>query len=202
MDWIQMFSMAFALFLLMDPIGNVPIYISVLKDIDPARHPKIIIRELFIALVIIILFNFIGDALMEFLNVKMSTILVSGGIILFLIALNMIFPGKKDPDVELPPDKEPFIVPLAMPLVAGPAVLAAVMLYSGQHAGNSFLTLGAIIIAWAASTLILLSSPLWQRLLGKRGLIACERLMGLVLTLIAIQMLLGGLEMFLKSASL
>lgn len=197
--WMKVFSMAFALFLLMDPIGNVPIFISVLKDIDPRRQRTIIIRELFIALIIIIFFNFLGDALLRFLNVTMPTILISGGIILFLIALKMIFPGKRDPDVELPHDKEPFIVPLATPLVAGPAVLAAVILYSGQNKHNMMLPVWAIIIAWAASTLILLSSSLWKKLLGWRGLVACERLMGLILTLIAVQMFLEGTEMFMKN---
>jgi multiple antibiotic resistance protein len=196
----QMFSMAFALFLLMDSIGNIPIFVSILKDIDPARQRKIIFRELFIALLIIATFNFLGDALLSFLNVKMATILISGGIILFLIALKMIFPAKPNPDVQLSQDKEPFIVPLAIPLVAGPAVLAAVMLYSGQHK-DGFVTLGAIVIAWTASTLILLSSSLWKRLLGWRGLVACERLMGLILTLIAVQMFLQGLDLFLKQGS-
>lgn len=199
--WMQMFSMAFALFLLMDPIGNVPIYVSVLKDIDPRRQRSIIMRELFIALVIIILFNFIGDALLGFLNVTMPTILISGGIILFLIALKMIFPGRRDPDVDISQDKEPFIVPLATPLVAGPAVLAAVMLYSGQHQNDMWLTVGAIIVAWAVSTVILLSSSLWKKLLGWRGLVACERLMGLILTLIAVQMFLEGSQEFLKNCA-
>jgi MarC family membrane protein len=197
--WIHVFSMAFALFLLMDPIGNVPVFISILKDIDARRQRKIIIRELIIALVIIILFNFLGDALLGFLNVTMPTILISGGIILFLIALKMIFPGRRDPDAEIPQDKEPFIVPLATPLVAGPAVLAAVMLYSGQHKNDLMLPLCAIVIAWAASTLILLSSSLWKKFLGWRGLVACERLMGLILTLIAIQMLLEGIDRFIKT---
>ncbi len=196
----QMFSMAFALFLLMDSIGNVPIFVSILKDIDPARQRKIIFRELLIALLIIVTFNFLGDALLSFLNVKIATILISGGIILFLIALKMIFPAKPNPDLQLPQDKEPFIVPLAIPLVAGPAVLAAVMLYSGQHK-DGLVTLGAIAIAWAASTLILLSSSFWKKLLGWRGLVACERLMGLILTLIAVQMFLQGLDIFLKQGS-
>ena len=197
--WMQMFSMAFAFFLLMDSIGNLPIFLSILKDINPRRQRAIIMRELLIALGIIILFNFLGDALLGFLNVTMPTILISGGIILFLIALKMIFPVRRDPDVDIHHQKEPFIVPLATPLVAGPAVLAAVMLYSGQHKTDSMLTVGAIIIAWAASTLILLSSSLWKKLLGVRGLIACERLMGLILTLIAVQMFLEGLQAFLKT---
>ncbi|MGC1878562.1 MAG: YhgN family NAAT transporter [Rhabdochlamydiaceae bacterium] len=197
--WTHMFSMALALFLLMDPIGNVPIFVSVLKDIKPRHQRKIIIRELSIALVIIILFYFLGDGLLGFLNVTTPTILISGGIILFLIALKMIFPGKRDPDVELPRDKEPFIVPLATPLVAGPAVLAAVMLYSGQQKNDMMLPLLAIVIAWAASTCILLTSSLWKKLLGWRGLVACERLMGLILTLIAVQMFLEGTDMFMKN---
>lgn len=199
--WMNMFSMAFALFLLMDPIGNVPIYVSVLKDIDSKRQQRIIVRELIIALIIIILFEFLGDALLGFLNVTMPTILISGGIILFLIALKMIFPGKKDPEVEIHQAKEPFIVPLATPLVAGPAVLAAVMLYSGQHKNEPLLPLTAIVIAWAASTLILLSSSLWKKVLGWRGLVACERLMGLILTLIAVQMFLEGTHMFMESCA-
>jgi multiple antibiotic resistance protein len=198
-SWAKMFSMAFTLFLLMDSIGNVPIFVSVLKDVAPSRQKKIITRELFIALVIIILFHFIGDALLDFLNVKMPTLLISGGIILFIISIKMIFPETKDPKTETPQTQEPFIVPLAVPLIAGPAVLAAVMLYSGQQAQERLFTLGAIVVAWAASTLILLSSSLWKKLLGSRGLIACERLMGLVLTLIAVQMFLEGAGCFMKN---
>jgi len=196
--WIQMFSMAFALFLLMDPIGNVPIFVSVLKDINVKHHKRIIFRELLIALFIIILFHFIGDALLKFLKVSTATIMISGGIILFIIAIRMIFPSLQETKVDVSAKKEPFIVPLATPLVAGPAVLAAVMLYSGQPTTSETVTIGAIIIAWGVSTLILLSSSLWKRLLGARGLIACERLMGLILTLIAVQMFLEGTEMFLN----
>ena len=193
-----MLSMSFALFLLMDSIGNVPIFVSILKNVDSKRQRTIIIRELVIALFIIVVFYFIGATLLSFLNVKMPTIMISGGIILFLIALKMIFPSKEDTHANLPHDSEPFIVPLATPLIAGPAVLAAVMLYSGQHTHSTLMTLSAIVIAWGASILILLSSSLWKKLLGDRGLIACERFMGLILTLIAVQMFLQGVQLFLK----
>lgn len=195
-SFVQLLSMAFALFLLMDPIGNVPIFISVLKDIDPKRHQYIIFRELVIALIIIIAFDFLGDILLEFLNVEQATLLIAGGIILFIIALKMIFPGRRDPDVDISPDKEPFIVPLAIPLVAGPAVLAAVILYSHEQY-NEWITIGAIILAWIASTIILLSASYLKKLLGWRGLVACERLMGLLLILISVQMFLNGLILFL-----
>lgn len=196
--WLEMLSMAFALFLLMDPIGNIPIFISVLKEIPQAKQRRIILRELLIALAIIVLFNFIGEGLLNFLKVSMSTTLISGGIILFLIALKMVFPGTPDPEIDQLKHREPFIVPLAVPLVAGPAVLAAVMLYSGQHQSHPGVTVGAIVISWVFSTLILLTASLWKKLLGPRGLIACERLMGLILTLIAIQMFLEGTRLFLN----
>lgn len=196
--WVSMLSMAFALFLLMDSIGNVPIFVSILKNVDSKRQRAIIVRELLIALFIIVVFYFIGETLLSFLNVRMPTIMISGGIILFLIAIKMIFPSKQETHTNFPHDSEPFIVPLATPLVAGPAVLAAVMLYSGQRTHSPLMTLSAIVIAWGASILILLSSSLWKKLLGDRGLIACERFMGLILTLIAVQMFLQGVHLFLK----
>lgn len=199
--WTKVFSMALALFLLMDPVGNVPIFITTLKHVDPVRQRTVILRELAIALLIIVLFDFIGKGLLDFLNVSLSTIQIAGGIILFLVALKMIFPVDLETEVKMSSPKEPLVVPLATPLVAGPAVLAAVMLYSGQDKYNTMETLIAIVIAWIASTLILISSSLWKRLLGPRGLIACERLMGLVLTLIAVQMFLEGIREFTRQCT-
>jgi len=155
---MTLFSIAFTLFLLMDSVGNIPLYISFLKKINPQRQRVIIIRELVIALFIIILFNFIGDAVMQFLHIQNNTIQIAGGIILFILALKMIFPPHGDPHETLPQDAEPFVVPLAVPLIAGPAVLAAVMIYAKQE--SSLLMVGAILIAWGASLLILLSSSL------------------------------------------
>ncbi len=193
---MTLLSVAFALFLLMDPIGNIPFYISFLKGVDPARQRVVIVRELLIALGIIILFNFIGNGLMDFLKVSQDTIQIGGGIILFLICLKMIFPVGHDPNESLPHATEPFIVPLAVPLVAGPSVLAAVMIYAHQE--TNWVMIGAILIAWAASLIILLSSSFLKAILGWRGILALERLMGLVLTLIAIQMFLNGVSAFIK----
>jgi len=184
--------MAFSLFLLMDSIGNIPLFIAILKDIPRKRQFQIILRELVIALVVMVLFNYLGEFLLTALQVSQYAVLISGGIILFLIALKMIFPPaaeEKSPKAE----KEPFIVPLAIPLVAGPAVLAAIILYSRQ---TEFSIL-AIILAWIVTTLILLSSTFLNKVMGERGILACERLMGLVLTMIAIQMFLEGLGQFL-----
>jgi multiple antibiotic resistance protein len=194
---LHMLSMSVALFLLMDSIGNVPLFVALLKNIPVKRQKSIIVRELFFALCIIIFFWLLGEPLLRFLNIQIPTILISGGIILFLIALKMIFPSHVQEKMDSV-EKEPYIVPLATPLVAGPAVLAAVMLYSGSE--NSWVCIGAIIIAWTASTTILLSSSFLKSLLKEKGLIACERLMGLVLTLLAVQMFLEGMVRFLNKS--
>ena len=196
---MPLFSIAFSLFLLMDPIGNIPFYISFLKGLEPKRQRQIICRELLIALIIIVIFLFIGDALMHFLNVQTDTIQIAGGVILFLLCLKMIFPAPHDSNDSLPHNaSEPFIVPLAVPLVAGPGVLAAVMIYARQEQ-RLITMIGAIFLAWGASLVILLASSLFKKLLGWRGIIAMERLMGLILTLIAIQMFLSGVASFVNN---
>lgn len=190
--------MAFSLFLLMDPIGNIPFFISILKDISPARQLRIIFRELIIALLVMIIFHFMGDALLSSIKVSQYTVLIAGGIILFLLSLKMIFPSGHDVEFTRGKDKEPFIVPLAVPLVAGPAVLAAIILYSRQqHA--TFVPITAIILAWIVSTVILLSSAFLQKVLGKRGILACEKLMGLILTMMSIQMFLEGVAQYVTA---
>ncbi len=193
---IKLLSVAFSLFLLMDPIGNIPFYISFLKGLDPKRQRYVIFREMIIALFIIVLFNYLGDGLMRFLHVENDTIQIAGGIILFLLCLKMIFPPPHDPNESLPHEAEPFIVPLAVPLVAGPSVLAAVMIYTKQETNT--LMMGAILLAWAASLIILMCSSLLKNILGWRGILALERLMGLILTLIAVQMLLSGISAFVQ----
>ncbi len=193
-----LFYMATSLFLLMDPVGNIPIFISVLKETEPKRQTWIIFRELMIALLVIIGFYFLGEYLLQMLRVEQYTVMIAGGLILFIIALRMIFPThvtEKDKN-GYHREKEPFIVPLAIPLVAGPAVLAAVMLYSHQSIPTMTAIL-AILIAWAVTTVILLSSNILKKVLHMRGILALERLMGLLLTLIAVQMFLEGLKGYL-----
>ena len=194
---VTLLSIALSLFLLMDSVGNIPLYLSFLKGIPLRRRSIIIVREMLIALCLIILCNFIGEALMVFLHVDESTIQIAGGIILFLIAIRMIFPHEENPHAKLPREEEPFIVPLAVPLIAGPSVLSAVMIYARQEPSN-WIMVGAILLAWAASLLILLGSSYLEKLLTWRGIVAIERLMGLILTLISVQMFLTGLAAFLR----
>ncbi|MBM3201089.1 MAG: NAAT family transporter [Chlamydiae bacterium] len=193
------FSIAFSLFLLMDPIGNIPLYLVILKHTHPSRQRKIIFREALIALVIIILFAFLGNGLMSILHISHETIYISGGIVLFLLAVQMVFPGKGGLQESLMTShEEPLIFPLAVPLLAGPSALAAVMIFARQSSPIMDLII-AILLAWAASTLILLASPWIAKIFGERGLKALERLMGLILILISLQMFLEGVTIYLET---
>lgn len=197
----SIFSIAFSLFLLMDPLGNIPLFVVLLETLERKRQQKVILREAFFALILIVIFALIGDNLMEILHISHETIFIAGGIVLFMIALNMIFPARGGlQEVMTQGDDEPFIFPLAIPLIAGPSVLAAVMIYSYQELPLYSLII-AILIAWGTSTVILLASPWIKNFLGKRGIKAIEKLMGLILVLISIQMFLDGLVPFVAQKS-
>ncbi|MBN4067044.1 NAAT family transporter [Simkania negevensis] len=191
----NLLTTAFAFFLIMDPVGNVPMFLSVLKDVPAKRQKTVIFREMLIALFIMLVFNYVGDGGLRLLGISTATVEVSGGIILFIIALNMVFPRKVDEGNELFKE-EPFIVPLAVPFVAGPSILAAIIVYAAQEP-NSLITLLAILLAWIPLVIFLLASQILQKLLGRRGLVAVERLMGLVLTLLAVEMFLRGIKRFM-----
>ena len=193
---MSLFSLAFSLFLLMDSVGNIPFFLVLLKNLEPKRQRRIIIRELIIALFVIILFVFLGAKLLDFLQITDCAIEISGGVILFLICLKMIFPTSED-KTSPSKEQEPFIVPLAIPLVAGPAVLAAVIVHAKQS--NILTMIGAIFIAWIGSFFVLFFSSYLRTILGWRGLAALERLMGLILIIISIQMLLTGIQKFVAS---
>ncbi|WP_028116621.1 YhgN family NAAT transporter [Ferrimonas senticii] len=191
------FSAAVMLFLIMDPLGNLPIFMSVLRHVEPKRRRAVLVRELVFALAIMMLFLFTGEAILNFLNLRTESVSIAGGIILFLIAIKMIFPS---PGGTLNHDagQEPFVVPLAIPLIAGPSVLAALLLLSHSDPTRMTDWTIALVAAWAVSSLILLSSGICHRILGERGLIAVERLMGMVLVMLSVQMFLDGVAAYLK----
>lgn len=187
-------QIAVTLFLIMDPFGNIPAFIALLKNFDPKKQRKIIFRELLIALGVILLFNFLGDQILSMINISQATVQLAGGIILFLISLQMIFP--KSQHAVAQDGEEPFIVPLAVPLVAGPSLIGAIMIYSHQEANFVKMTI-AICVAWVATTLILLASSWMQRIFGPRVLIAGERLMGLMMTILSVNMFTEGIRLLL-----
>jgi len=194
----EIISVAVLLILIMAPLGNLPIFMSVLKHTEPKRRRKIMIRELLIALVLMLVFLFAGENILAFLNLRAETVSISGGIILFLIAIKMIFPSESGSSMGLPAGEEPFIVPLAVPLVAGPTLLATLMLLSHQYPNQMGHLVIALLIAWGGTVAILLQSSLFLRLLGEKGVNALERLMGLVLVMLATQMFLDGIRLWMK----
>ncbi|MFK8030429.1 MAG: YhgN family NAAT transporter [Gammaproteobacteria bacterium] len=187
-------SAAVMLFLIMDPLGNLPVFLSVLKNVPAERRQKIIVRELLMALVVMLIFLFAGRHILAFLHVRQEAVSISGGIILFIIGLKMIFPGRgsswaDDSDG----DSEPFLVPLAIPMVAGPSLLAALMLITSGEEGRMLDWVIALMAAWFVTAVILFFSNTFFKLLGHRGLIAVERLMGMVIIMISVQMFLDGI---------
>lgn len=190
---MDIFSAALLLFLVIDPVGNIPAFLSILSTVPPERHRRIIARELLIALAALIVFLFFGKYILTALKISQASLGAAGGIIVFLIALRMIFPGPKGAMVE-EVDGEPFIVPLAIPLIAGPAAMTTLMLLMAHDPWLWPQWLAALLGAWGASSIILLLSGQLSRLLGKRTIMAIERLMGLLLTAVAVQMLIDGIE--------
>lgn len=191
-------SVALLLFLVLDPFGNIPFFLSALRGVDPARHRRIVVRELLIALGVLIGTLFLGRYLLDLLHISEPALSVSGGIVLFLIAVRMIFPGRRSGSTgEDWFEGEPFIVPLAVPLVAGPSAMATVLLVTSREPERWPEWLLAVVLAWVACSLILLAASYFSRFLHERGLAAMERLMGMLLTTIAVQMFLEGTANFL-----
>lgn len=186
---MRIFFNAITLLLIMDPLGNIPPFLAALKKVEPDRRRKVLLREILIAYIVLLTFLFAGKYLLRLLSLQEETISIAGGIVLFLIALRMVFPKQEATGDTL--EGEPFIVPLAIPLVAGPSTLASLLLL--QQSSNSTLQLFfALTLAWIATAVILLSSTILYRLLKERGLIAVERLMGMLLVMLAVQMFING----------
>lgn len=194
MDFV---SAALLLFLTMDPLGNIPLFLSVLESVPNERRLKVVMRELLFALIIMIVFLYLGQPVLDALKLSAESISIAGGIILFLIALKMVFPVPRAASVEEDIEGEPLLVPLAVPLVAGPSTLAILMLLVSREPGQQQIWLLALLAAWFVSAVILLTATKLHRLLGKRGLVAMERLMGLVLVALSVQMFLDGITDYL-----
>lgn len=188
---------AILLFLVMDPVGNVPIFISLLKDLPPSRRRIVVLREMFVALVVLVIFWAIGPWILNLLHLRQESVSIAGGIVLFLIGIRMIFPSA-DGIMGDTPDGEPFIVPLAIPCVAGPSSMATLMLLGASHPQSQLPLLGALGLAWTANLIIVLSAVVLMRFLGTRMLTAMERLMGMILVTVSVQMFLEGVGRYLN----
>jgi multiple antibiotic resistance protein len=196
MDITLFISAVFTLTLVMDPLGNIPLFMTALKAVPEERRRAVVTRELIIALGVMVFFLFFGKYIMGFLALDMVALSVGGGIVLFLIAIQMIFPPHHSTFGENP-GGEPFIVPLAIPLVAGPSTLTTILIFSMREPGAWRITLGEVAASWVINVVILSFAARLSRLLGQRGLLAMEKLMGMILVTISVQMVMTGLKKFL-----
>jgi small neutral amino acid transporter SnatA (MarC family) len=193
-------SAGILLFLIMDPLGNIPLFLSILRNVRPERRRLVLVRELLIALVVLFGFLFGGRYLLLLLQLKQESVSIAGGIVLFIIGVRMIFPPGRG--IFGDAEGEPFIVPLAIPAVAGPSTMAAVMLLANSEPGRTVEWSLALFAAWFATAAILMSSTYLYRYLGASVLTAVERLMGMLLVALSVQMFLDGVVAYVHLAGL
>lgn len=196
-------SAGLLLFLVMDPLGNIPFFMALLKDVPPKRRQKVMIRELLIALVVLLLFLVGGKYLLQLLQLKQESVSIAGGIVLFLIAIRMVFPPADGGGIfGKSKGGEPFIVPMAIPGIAGPSAMAALMLFTTAQPGRIVGWGLALVLAWLATSVILLCSNYLFRWLGESVLTALEKVMGMLLIALSVQMFLAGLVAYLQASGL
>ena len=191
-------SAALLLFLILDPLGNIPVVLSLLKPLPPGRRRLVLVRELLIALAVLMAFLWGGIHVLEAMHLRQESVSIAGGIVLFLIGIKMIFPGPGGMFGES--EAEPFIVPMAIPMIAGPSAMASVMLLGSQEPSRMGDWSLALAIAWGATAVILFSATYLYKALGTAFLVAIERLMGMLLVAISVQMLMDGVAAWLKVA--
>ena len=183
------------LVLIMDPFGNIPIFASALKNIPAHRRWRIILREHGFAFAILLAFMFVGESFLKHLGLSSTSLEIAGGVVLFLVAIRMIFPDHSgDSDPVSVGNSEPYLVPLAIPLIAGPSALAVVMLLANQQPELLWSWVGALTSAVAISATILVAAVQLKDRLGDKFLIAMERLMGLILVALSVEMLVRGFK--------
>ncbi|NPT40105.1 hypothetical protein GNZ12_01945 [Paraburkholderia sp. 1N] len=189
-------SATILLILITDPLGNIPLFISCLRGVSPKRRSVVILREVAIAFAILLVFMVVGDGFLRMMSLTDQSLRIGGGIVLFLIALRMVFPHPDGPFGGDTRGGEPLIVPLAIPALAGPSALATVMLLTSQAPGKMFEWIGALTVTMIVCAIVLMLAERIQAWLGERAMMAFERLMGLVLVAISVEMMLGGIRSF------
>ena len=184
------------LLLVLDPLGSLPIFISVLRRIPPERRNAVALREATIAFAVLVAFMLGGQGFLQVMHLSERSLEVAGGVILLLIAIRVVFGGTSDLYADDGQGGEPFIFPLAVPLMAGPSAMATVLLLASRQPERLWHWVGALTVAMAVCTATLLTADRLRKLLGGAVVSAVEKLMGLVLTAIAVEMLLAGTKRY------
>ena len=194
---MSLLTISVTLFLIMDSVGSITDFLNLIREIPENRQRWVIFREMLIALALMIFFYFFGGILLDSLGVNSSTVQIAGGLVLFLIAIRMIFPQDKRLFVATD-NEDPLIVPIATPMVAGPSILATVMFYA-YDSSSTVKVLSGILIAWVLSVSVFWLAYEFEKDISRKAIVALERLMGLILTLMAVEMFLKGLRIFIAA---
>ena len=180
------------LLLICDPLGNIPIFATALRNVAPERRARVILREVLIAFVLLLTFMFVGDSFLRVMGLSGLSLQISGAVVLFLIALRMIFPSPVSEQIV--DTREPLIVPLAIPALAGPSALATVLLLVSQAPERRLEWVGALSVTMAVCAIVLVLADRIQRVIGDRVVLAMERLMGLILIAVSVEMMIRGVK--------
>jgi multiple antibiotic resistance protein len=192
---MTLLTLILTLFLIINPLGNMKHFLTLLEGLKSKRQCFVIAREMILALITMFVFSFFGEHIAGAFDLKQTTIYLASGLILFLSAIKIIFPPKEDFIPRLH-GEEPFLVPIAIPIIASPALLATIMLFS-QTEPLMWPMVVSILVAWGLSVLLLLASRPILKMVGQNGLVAIERLMGMILILISIQRFMEGVLLFM-----
>lgn len=188
-------QLALIFFIVTNPVGNSPTILALIKNHSLREQQKIMFRESIFSMLLALFFLFVGESFLNHLNIQDYSLNTSGGILLFVVALHMIFSDRSEKAMQQPA-QTPFIVPIATPLISGAGLLTMIMLYAKEE--STLTLISAIFIAWVGITAVLVSAPYLQILIGKRGLLALEQLMGMLLSMIAVEMIVNGMALFMK----
>lgn len=194
---MTIFATTIILFLIIDPLGNLVSFNTMLDRVKSDRRQMVFLREMGIALIAMLTFYYLGEVFFNILQVNETTVYFASGLILFLFGIKILFPSISHPRSNLPKE-EPFIIPLAIPLIASPSLLATIMLFARQDKTN-YVVISGILISWALATFIMFFAKQLQKILGPNGVSAVERLMGMLLVMLAIQRFLEGIQLFIAN---
>lgn len=194
----SLFQNALTFFLVTNPIGNSPTILALVKDFSFKDQQRIILREALFSLIVALCFQYLGELFLNMLNIETYAVTLCGGLLLFLLSLQMIFAIAKQNETTTALKQEPFIVPVATPLLAGPGLLTIIMLTSKMEQNNLRVTL-SLVIAWIGVFVVMAVAPYLQRLLGRRGMLALEQFMGMLLAIISMGMIVQGINLFLDT---
>lgn len=189
----SLLSTASLLFFVIDPFGNVPVMLSVLKTVPQQRVRMVIVREMAFGLGVLLGFLFLGNQFLKIFHLQTEAVTIAGGVIFLIIGIKMIFPPVSGSNI-YGGNGEPFVVPIAIPMIAGPSALATLLVLtksSGSHIVEIFM---ALMLAWAASAGVLLFAPMLFKVLKEKGLEALEKLMGMLLLMLSVQMFIDGIR--------